>query len=278
MTIDQLLAAIGLTANDEIPLWDAEESGEPTKKITAQNLAAAVKLLASLLAKSDVKDSLSNTSIDYPLSANQGKVLNDKANTILSDIAAEYDNTATYALGDLCIYQNALYKCITAITTAEAWNATHWTATTLDDMTVKYGDVVNNLVNNDANKVAAQQEAYEINNRFVSYYNSVEHDSGRVYNGKTVYQKRVTIPKADETQVGSVDLTSTGIVTFLGMDGWIECNGLNLRCPLTYYQSSTVAFTVDYVTSSKLLRVVAGGSTSQYYACNAHVIIFYTKD
>lgn len=155
MTIDQLLAAIGLTANDEIPLWDAEESGEPTKKITAQNLAAAVKLLASLLAKSDVKDSLSNTSIDYPLSANQGKVLNDKANTILSDIAAEYDNTATYALGDLCIYQNALYKCITAITTAEAWNATHWTATTLDDMTVKYGDVVNNLTSGETNPPSA---------------------------------------------------------------------------------------------------------------------------
>lgn len=155
MTIDQLLAAVGLTANDEIPLWDAEESGEPTKKITAQNLAAAVKLLASLLAKSDVKDSLSNTSIDYPLSANQGKVLNDKANTILSDIAAVYDSTATYAIGDLCIYQNALYKCTTAITAAEAWNAAHWTATTLDDMTVKYGDIVNNLTRDDPNPVSS---------------------------------------------------------------------------------------------------------------------------
>lgn len=42
-----------------------------------------------------------------------------------------YDDTATYTVGDLCIYNNALYKCTTAITTAEAWNASHWTATSI---------------------------------------------------------------------------------------------------------------------------------------------------
>ena len=49
MTIDELIAATGLTANDEIPIWDAEATGEPTKKITAQNLAASVKALAGLV-------------------------------------------------------------------------------------------------------------------------------------------------------------------------------------------------------------------------------------
>lgn len=44
-----------------------------------------------------------------------------------------YDDTATYSVGDLCIYNNALYKCTTAITTAEAWNASHWTATSIAD-------------------------------------------------------------------------------------------------------------------------------------------------
>lgn len=42
-----------------------------------------------------------------------------------------YDDTSTYAAGDLCIYNNALYKCTTAITTAEAWNSDHWTATSI---------------------------------------------------------------------------------------------------------------------------------------------------
>ena len=75
MTIHELLALTGLTANDEIPVWDAEASGEPTKKITAQNLAAAIKTLASLLGTGDVIDSLTSTETDKPLSAAQGKKL-----------------------------------------------------------------------------------------------------------------------------------------------------------------------------------------------------------
>lgn len=46
MTIDELLAAAGLTANDEIPIWDAEATGEPTKKITVQNAAASLAALS----------------------------------------------------------------------------------------------------------------------------------------------------------------------------------------------------------------------------------------
>ena len=46
MTIDELLAAVDLTANDEIPIWDAEATGEPTKKITAANMAAATIMTA----------------------------------------------------------------------------------------------------------------------------------------------------------------------------------------------------------------------------------------
>lgn len=61
MTIDELLASVGLTANDEIPLWDAEETeGEPTKKITAANFATAIKALGSLLSESDVVNNLTN--------------------------------------------------------------------------------------------------------------------------------------------------------------------------------------------------------------------------
>lgn len=49
MTIDELLAITGLTASDEIPVWDAEATEEPTKKITAANLAAAMVALANLV-------------------------------------------------------------------------------------------------------------------------------------------------------------------------------------------------------------------------------------
>ena len=47
------------------------------------------------------------------------------------NLADEYSSSSTYDLGDLVIHDNVLYKCTTAITTAEAWNSSHWTATTI---------------------------------------------------------------------------------------------------------------------------------------------------
>lgn len=43
-------------------------------------------------------------------------------------IAATYSSSSTYKVGDYCIHDGALYRCTTAITTAEAWTAGHWTA------------------------------------------------------------------------------------------------------------------------------------------------------
>jgi hypothetical protein len=45
-----------------------------------------------------------------------------------------YDSTATYAVGDFCYYENELYECNTAISTAEAWNAAHWTKIIVKDL------------------------------------------------------------------------------------------------------------------------------------------------
>ena len=39
-----------------------------------------------------------------------------------------YSASATYAVGDRVRYGNYMYECNTAITTAEAWTASHWTA------------------------------------------------------------------------------------------------------------------------------------------------------
>ena len=54
----------------------------------------------------------------------------DKAE-VQTPISDQYDPTQTYDVGDYCIYNNTLYRCNTAITTAEAWTAAHWTATSI---------------------------------------------------------------------------------------------------------------------------------------------------
>lgn len=50
------------------------------------------------------------------------------AQAALDDIAPEYDATATYSVGDYVTYNKDLYRCITAIATAEAFDDTKWTA------------------------------------------------------------------------------------------------------------------------------------------------------
>ena len=60
----------------------------------------------------------------------------------VANIAPAYSASATYAVGDYCIYNSQLYRCTTAITTAEAWNAAHWTAVQLGD---EVGDLKNAL-------------------------------------------------------------------------------------------------------------------------------------
>lgn len=78
------------------------------------------------------------------------------------NIAAEYDNTSTYAVDDYCIHDGQLYRCTTAITTAEAWTAAHWTMATVGgELTDLKGDIpqaVSDLTN-DANYQNATQVA-----------------------------------------------------------------------------------------------------------------------
>lgn len=65
--------------------------------------------------------------------AGSKKLVTEDAVTIktyeLSGLAA-YDNTATYAVGDYVYYNNLIYKCNTAVTTAEDFDSQKWTQKT----------------------------------------------------------------------------------------------------------------------------------------------------
>lgn len=87
MTIDELNALTALTAGDEIPVWDAEASGEPTQKITAQQLAAAVKALAGLPSTTEmntaIASALQRTNITSQITVNNSHVRIGTANAFL---------------------------------------------------------------------------------------------------------------------------------------------------------------------------------------------------
>lgn len=50
---------------------------------------------------------------------------------IEANFTGDYSASATYALGAYCLHEGSLYRCTSAIATAEAWNSAHWTATTV---------------------------------------------------------------------------------------------------------------------------------------------------
>lgn len=64
----------------------------------------------------------------------------------LSQSGEEYSATSLYSKGDLVIYNDVLYQCNTDITTAEAWNSSHWTAVPLTYYFYPSGDRDNHVV------------------------------------------------------------------------------------------------------------------------------------
>lgn len=68
-----------------------------------------------------------------------------KANADLTVLADEYSNASTYVVGEYCRYDGQLYRCTTAITTAESWTPAHWTETNIGNELESIKDDVSDL-------------------------------------------------------------------------------------------------------------------------------------
>lgn len=149
------LAALGRTPTTGDSL--AIDTGSATVKIDYSALATAI--LDKIGAGSDGVVDISHGGTGAETAADARAALGAAAS---ADLADAYSSSSTYDVGDLCIYHNALYVCTTAITTAEAWTAAHWEATTLNDVVLMHTDVVNSLTNTNPNKAAAAPTVKEL--------------------------------------------------------------------------------------------------------------------
>ena len=80
MQISELLVSNSFGASDVLAI----EINGVTYKLTGATLAAALKAIGALLAASDVVNNLSGTATDKPLSAAQGKALNDALGALVA--------------------------------------------------------------------------------------------------------------------------------------------------------------------------------------------------
>lgn len=90
---------------------------------------------------------INNTNLNH---IEQGIYDNDTAITKTTNVIGydEYDSTSTYNVGDYCIYNNMLFKCLVAISTPEEFNSNHWDATSINEVIKEVeSDVATNTSN-----------------------------------------------------------------------------------------------------------------------------------
>lgn len=64
----------------------------------------------------------------------QNKTITGAINQMLANFAPVYDDTETYSVGDVCTYNGQLYKCETAVSTAETFDPTKWAAIVVTEL------------------------------------------------------------------------------------------------------------------------------------------------
>ena len=86
-----------------------------------------------------IKTNWSNNTAPYINADNLNKIEqgiydNDQKITGTDNVLGydEYSNSSTYVVGDYCIYNNKLYVCNTAIATAEDFDSSKWTETSIN--------------------------------------------------------------------------------------------------------------------------------------------------
>lgn len=83
---------------------------------------------------SDVTADITTISDDMATVHSDITSLGSRIDSTQAMVSEAYDSTATYAVGDYCIYQNTLYVCTTAVESAEAFDSTKWTPTSVDEI------------------------------------------------------------------------------------------------------------------------------------------------
>lgn len=67
-----------------------------------------------------------------------------KASGVIASISDAFDSTATYAVGDIVIYNSLLYVCSVAVVTPGAWTGSvNWTRTTVETLIDDLKDEIN---------------------------------------------------------------------------------------------------------------------------------------
>lgn len=109
-------------SNNGVRIFGMESDAIFPTLTNTRDLGRSSLQFKDLYLQGDIKDNITGASIP------PSKITNADA------IAQPYDNTATYAVGDLCMQLGQLYECNTAISTPEDFDVSHWTAIDVESL------------------------------------------------------------------------------------------------------------------------------------------------
>ena len=132
-----------------------------------------------------------------------------------------YDNTKTYEVGDIVRYNEKIYKCITAITTAENFDISKWEQTNIVEIVQSEKSKIYELIEAISTPIVGEGENITLNDtaekRFENFDIEGNHEQ-ETRSGKN-YLNTLAKYKAGDT------VTIEGITYTFNDDGSITCNG-----------------------------------------------------
>lgn len=158
----------------------------------------------------------------------------------------EYSSTSTYVVGDYCIYNNKLYVCNTAIATAEEFDSTKWTETSVDELISQNKEDIANI-----NEVTDFSSQVTFNETPASYSMKAKNGVAYIeYNGATKAHALdtiiFTIPAgyrpAEDIFTPSIQSIKYARVWIRASDGTVRISSVSSTT-----DTSRINFTVSYL-------------------------------
>ena len=158
-------------------------------------------------------------------------------------IVAEYGPTAIYSDGDYCIYGGVLYRCTTAIQSAEVWTAGHWTAVLVT------GEYMRVRVMHKAAYDALSADEKASGMIFIDDY-----DPNPYYNEYYDTAQAVADSTAVELSHPSYTIPSDGVYLIVGFVAWAGAMGGNRSLRINM-ASGGVTDNSEYTTNESALGI-----------------------
>lgn len=164
---------------------------------------------------------MANLDKDYYLDKDGVQTLISELET--NTLADEYSSSATYAVGDYCVHDNKVYRCTTAISTAEAWTGAHWTYVIISDelKTKKSGTVTSITIKGTSPIVSSSSSAITTSGtRTISHANSgvTAGDYGDISDQTPSYGGTFKVPSLSVNATGHVTVAGEHTVTIPASD------------------------------------------------------------